>query len=177
MAMAIQELGEPAVSFTGVQVGIRTDSTHTKARIKEIATDTMRQALAEGKIVIVAGFQGVDEKANITTLGRGGSETTAVALAAALKLAISAESAVRGPQSAVNGPGTADRGLGMDLCLGRVRTDERLGFCVDVDECEDSEEVEDCVRRIAGPYEVKIPLNRQMIINSRICEDSGRSKF
>src|SRR6478752_3749789 len=88
MAMAIQELGEPAVSFTGVQVGIRTDSTHTKARIKEISTDTMRQALAEGKIVIVAGFQGVDEKANITTLGRGGSDTTAVALAAALKLAM-----------------------------------------------------------------------------------------
>src|SRR3954462_11161331 len=87
MAMAIQELGEPAVSFTGVQVGIRTDSTHTKARIKEISTDTMRRALAEGKIVIVAGFQGVDEKANITTLGRGGSDPTAVALAAALKLA------------------------------------------------------------------------------------------
>src|SRR6476469_2779702 len=87
MAMAIQELGEPAVSFTGVQVGIRTDSTHTKARIKEISTDRMRQALDEGKIVIVAGFQGVDEKANITTLGRGGSDTTAVALAAALKLA------------------------------------------------------------------------------------------
>jgi aspartate kinase len=86
MAMAIQELGEPAVSFTGVQVGIRTDSTHTKARIKEISTDRMRQALDEGKIVIVAGFQGVDEKANITTLGRGGSDTTAVALAAALKL-------------------------------------------------------------------------------------------
>jgi aspartate kinase len=92
MAMAIQELGEPAVSLTGVQVGIRTDSTHTKARIKEISTDTMRQALAEGKIVIVAGFQGVDEKANITTLGRGGSDTTAVALAAALKLAMSGES-------------------------------------------------------------------------------------
>jgi aspartate kinase len=88
MAMAIQELGEPAVSFTGVQVGIRTDSTHTKARIKEIATDRMRQALGEGNIVIVAGFQGVDEKANITTLGRGGSDTTAVALAAALKLAM-----------------------------------------------------------------------------------------
>jgi aspartate kinase len=87
MAMAIQELGEPAVSFTGVQVGIRTDSTHTKARIKEIATERMREALNEGKIVIVAGFQGVDEKANITTLGRGGSDTTAVALAAALKLA------------------------------------------------------------------------------------------
>jgi aspartate kinase len=87
MAMAIQELGEPAVSFTGVQVGIRTDSTHTKARIKEISTDRMRQALNIGQIVIVAGFQGVDEMANITTLGRGGSDTTAVALAAALKLA------------------------------------------------------------------------------------------
>jgi aspartate kinase len=87
MAMAIQELGEPAVSLTGVQVGIRTDSTHTKARIKEISTDTMRHALNAGQIVIVAGFQGVDEKANITTLGRGGSDTTAVALAAALKLA------------------------------------------------------------------------------------------
>jgi aspartate kinase len=91
MAMAIQELGEPAVSFTGVQVGIRTDSTHTKARIKEISTDRMRQALNEGNIVIVAGFQGVDEKANITTLGRGGSDTTAVALAAALKLAMTAD--------------------------------------------------------------------------------------
>jgi aspartate kinase len=95
MAMAIQELGEPAVSLTGVQVGIRTDSTHTKARIKEISTDTMRQALAEGKIVIVAGFQGVDEKANITTLGRGGSDTTAVALAAALKLSMNSELGTR----------------------------------------------------------------------------------
>src|SRR6478735_3919488 len=91
LAMAIQQLGEPAVSFTGVQVGILTDSTHTKARIKEISTDRMRQALDEGKIVIVAGFQGVDEKANITTLGRGGSDTTAVALAAALKLAMNAD--------------------------------------------------------------------------------------
>lgn len=86
MAMAIQALGEQAVSFTGVQVGILTDSTHTKARIKEISTERMRSALAENKIVIVAGFQGVDDKENITTLGRGGSDTTAVALAAALKL-------------------------------------------------------------------------------------------
>src|SRR6476619_371200 len=92
MAMAIQELGEPAFSFTGVQVGIRTDSTHTKARIKEISTERMRQALHAGQIVIVAGFQGVDEKANITTLGRGGSDTTAVALAAALKLSMNAGS-------------------------------------------------------------------------------------
>ncbi|HVK12186.1 MAG TPA: aspartate kinase [Gemmataceae bacterium] len=96
MAMAIQELGEPAVSFTGVQVGIRTDSTHTKARIKEISTDRMRQALNDGNIVIVAGFQGVDEKANITTLGRGGSDTTAVALAAALKLSMTADSKAAG---------------------------------------------------------------------------------
>ena len=86
MAMAIHQLGEQAISFTGVQIGIRTDSTHTKARIREISTERMRQALNDGKIVIVAGFQGVDEHYDITTLGRGGSDTTAVALAAALKL-------------------------------------------------------------------------------------------
>ena len=119
MAMAIQELGEPAVSFTGVQVGIRTDSTHTKARIKEISTDRMRQALGEGKIVIVAGFQGVDEKANITTLGRGGSDTTAVALAAALKLA----SAVSSPQSSVPRLETGDRGQGTTAVECEIYTD------------------------------------------------------
>jgi aspartate kinase len=85
MAMAIRTLGVPAISFTGAQIGIRTDSTHTKARIKEIDTARIRQALAEGNVVIVAGFQGVDEDLNITTLGRGGSDTTAVALAAVLK--------------------------------------------------------------------------------------------
>ena len=85
MAMAIQTLGEQAISFTGAQVGIVTDSTHTKARIKNISTARMRQALDEGKIVIVAGFQGIDENYNITTLGRGGSDTTAVALAAVMK--------------------------------------------------------------------------------------------
>jgi aspartate kinase len=84
-AMAVQELGAPAISFTGAQVGIVTDSTHTKARIKNISTDRIRKALAEGKIVVVAGFQGIDEDWNITTLGRGGSDTTAVALAAVLK--------------------------------------------------------------------------------------------
>jgi aspartate kinase len=84
-AMAIQSLGEPAISFTGAQIGIVTDSFHTKARIKNISTARMRQALEEGKIVIVAGFQGVDEQYNITTLGRGGSDTTAVALAAVMK--------------------------------------------------------------------------------------------
>src|SRR5262249_9884511 len=85
MAMAIQSLGQPAISFTGAQIGIVTDSFHTKARIKNISTQRMRQALDEGKIVIVAGFQGIDENYNITTLGRGGSDTTAVALAAVMK--------------------------------------------------------------------------------------------
>jgi aspartate kinase len=85
MAMAIQSLGEQAISFTGAQVGIVTDSFHTKARIKNISTERLRQALDEGKIVIVAGFQGIDDKNNITTLGRGGSDTTAVALAAVMK--------------------------------------------------------------------------------------------
>ena len=84
MAMAIQALGVPAISFTGAQIGIVTDSFHTKARIRNISTERIAQALDEGKIVIVAGFQGVDEHYNITTLGRGGSDTTAVALAAVL---------------------------------------------------------------------------------------------
>src|SRR5262245_19196203 len=85
LAMAIHTLGETALSFTGAQVGIVTDSTHTKARIKCISTARLRKALSGGNIVIVAGFQGVDENDNITTLGRGGSDTTAVALAAVLK--------------------------------------------------------------------------------------------
>jgi aspartate kinase len=85
MAMAIHSLGDKAVSLTGAQIGIRTDSTHTKARIKSISTDRMRQLLDEGNIVIAAGFQGIDEDFNITTLGRGGSDTTAVALAAVLQ--------------------------------------------------------------------------------------------
>ena len=84
MAMAIDSLGYQAISMTGAQIGIKTDSTHTKARIHSISTDRMRKALDEGKIVIAAGFQGIDEHHNITTLGRGGSDTTAVALAAVL---------------------------------------------------------------------------------------------
>ncbi len=84
MAMAIHSLGAKAVSLTGGQIGIRTDSTHTKARIQSISTDRMRKLLDEGNIVIAAGFQGIDEDFNITTLGRGGSDTTAVALAAVL---------------------------------------------------------------------------------------------
>jgi aspartate kinase len=83
-AMAIQALGHKAVSLTGAQIGIRTDSTHTKARIQSISTDHVTKLLAAGAIVIAAGFQGIDQHGNITTLGRGGSDTTAVALAAVL---------------------------------------------------------------------------------------------
>ena len=84
MAMAIHSLGYKAISLTGAQIGILTDSIHTKARIQTISTDRLRRALDEGKIVIAAGFQGIDESRDITTLGRGGSDTTAVALAAVL---------------------------------------------------------------------------------------------
>jgi aspartate kinase len=84
MAMAVEALGVPAISFTGAQIGLVTDSFHTKARIRNISTERMQAALDQGRIVIVAGFQGVDENYNITTLGRGGSDTTAVALAAVL---------------------------------------------------------------------------------------------
>ena len=85
LCMALQEIGCPAISFTGGQVRILTDNAHTKARIQEIDDSNIRRELEQGKVVVVAGFQGVDEKVNITTLGRGGSDTTAVALAAALK--------------------------------------------------------------------------------------------
>src|SRR5262245_60764670 len=85
MAMALEALGQPAISFTGAQDGIVTDSFHTKARIKNISTARIRAALDGGQVVIVAGFQGIDDKYNITTLGRGGSDTTAVALAAVMK--------------------------------------------------------------------------------------------
>lgn len=84
MAMAIHSLGHKAISLTGAQIGIITDSIHTKARIRAISTDRIRKALDEGNIVIAAGFQGIDDSENITTLGRGGSDTTAVALAAVL---------------------------------------------------------------------------------------------
>jgi aspartate kinase len=83
MALAAQDC--PARSYTGGQVKIQTDSSHTKARIQNIDVENMRSDLDKGRVVVVAGFQGVDEEGNITTLGRGGSDTTGVALAAALK--------------------------------------------------------------------------------------------
>jgi aspartate kinase len=84
-AMAVKAAGFDAISFLGDQVKIHTSSLHTKARIEAIDTEKIKSHLKQGKIVVVAGFQGVDETGDITTLGRGGSDTTAVALAAALK--------------------------------------------------------------------------------------------
>ena len=85
LCMALHDVGCDAVSFTGSQVGIITDTSHTKAKILEIKGDRVREALLAGKVAVVAGFQGVSTDREITTLGRGGSDTTAVALAAALK--------------------------------------------------------------------------------------------
>ena len=84
LSMALNEMGRDAVSFTGSQAGILTDTSHTKARIVEVKAHRIEAALAAGQIVIVAGFQGVSTDKDVTTLGRGGSDTTAVALAAAL---------------------------------------------------------------------------------------------
>ncbi len=88
LAMAIDRLGLKAVSFTGSQAGILTDAVHTKARIVEIHPDRVKQAMDEGMIVLVAGFQGVSTQNNVTTLGRGGSDTTAAALAHALNASV-----------------------------------------------------------------------------------------
>jgi aspartate kinase len=84
LCMAIIDQGEPAMSFTGSQAGIVTDTAHRKAKIVEIKSDRLREAIALGHVAVVAGFQGVSTARDITTLGRGGSDTTAVALAAAL---------------------------------------------------------------------------------------------
>lgn len=84
LAMAIKALGEDAISFTSAQVGIITDNNHNKAKIEAINTDKLLKSLGEGKIVIIAGFQGVTKDLEITTLGRGGSDTSAVAIAVAL---------------------------------------------------------------------------------------------
>ncbi|MDR1701608.1 MAG: aspartate kinase [Sporomusaceae bacterium] len=85
LAMAFEELGQPAVSMTGIQAGIITNNTHGKAKIREIFSNRVLKELEAGKIVIVAGFQGYTEEGDITTLGRGGSDTTAVAVAAGIK--------------------------------------------------------------------------------------------
>jgi aspartate kinase len=88
LTIALNDMGCAAESFTGRQVGILTDSVHTKARIRKIDVERILDALAQGKIAVVAGFQGIDEREDMTTLGRGGSDTTAVALAAVLGAAV-----------------------------------------------------------------------------------------
>jgi aspartate kinase len=84
LAMAIHRLGHKARSFTGAQIGMRTDAAHTRARIQSIDTQRILDVLDQGTIAVIAGFQGIDDEGNITTLGRGGSDTSAVAVAAAL---------------------------------------------------------------------------------------------
>ncbi len=85
LAMAVQRLGRPARSFTGAQIGMRTDAAHTRARIQSIATQRILDTLDQGTVAVIAGFQGIDDEGNLTTLGRGGSDTSAVAVAAALQ--------------------------------------------------------------------------------------------
>lgn len=85
LSLALQDLGQPSRSFLGSQVKILTDDAHTKARIQRIDAENILKALKNGEVVVVAGFQGISEQGNITTLGRGGSDTTAVAIAAAMK--------------------------------------------------------------------------------------------
>ena len=87
LTMALSDLGQEAVSLTGSQAGIHTDTSYGRARIHRVETARMKKELEEGRTVVVAGFQGITDGENVTTLGRGGSDTTAVALAAALKAA------------------------------------------------------------------------------------------
>ncbi|MBF0275183.1 MAG: aspartate kinase [Nitrospinae bacterium] len=88
LAICLENQGYPAISLTGRQMGILTDSSYTKAKIKEINSDVIQKYLDAGKVVVAAGFQGIDETGNVTTLGRGGSDTSAVAIAAAMKASI-----------------------------------------------------------------------------------------
>ncbi|HEV8436684.1 MAG TPA: aspartate kinase [Methylomirabilota bacterium] len=121
LAMALQTLGYPACSFTGPQLGLVTDDAHTKARIRRITAERINAALDEGKIAVVAGFQGVTEAGDITTLGRGGSDLTGVALAAALKADVCEIF------TDVDGVYTADPNIVPDARkLGRVSYDEML---------------------------------------------------
>ena len=85
LSILLNRKGYPSISLTGWQAGIKTNSVHKNAKIEQISTERIEKELLEGKIVVVAGFQGIDEKTDITTLGRGGSDTTAVAISAALK--------------------------------------------------------------------------------------------
>jgi aspartate kinase len=121
LSMALQSLGLKAKSFTGPQIGMRTDHAHTQARITQIDADRVRRALDTGEIAVVAGFQGLSDEDEITTLGRGGSDLTAVALAAALKADVCEI------YTDVDGVYTADPNIVPDARkLARVAYDEML---------------------------------------------------
>jgi aspartate kinase len=121
LALALQSLGLKARSFTGPQIGMRTDHSHTQARITQIDADRVRRALDAGEIAVVAGFQGLSDEDEITTLGRGGSDLTAVALAAALKADVCEI------YTDVDGVYTADPNIVPDARkLARVAYDEML---------------------------------------------------
>jgi len=121
MAMAIAAAGQEAISFTGGQIGMLTDASHTKARIRSIDAERIRGQLDSSKIVIVAGFQGITEEGAITTLGRGGSDTTAVALAAVL------EAEVCEIYTDVDGVYTTDPRIVPQACkMDRITYDEML---------------------------------------------------
>jgi aspartate kinase len=121
LSMALQSLGLKAKSFTGPQIGMRTDHSHTQARITQIDADRVRRALDTGEIAVVAGFQGLSDEDEITTLGRGGSDLTAVALAAALKADVCEI------YTDVDGVYTADPNIVPDARkLARVAYDEML---------------------------------------------------
>ena len=121
LAMALHELGLEAISFTGSQVGIKTDASHTKAKIVDISTSRIKKEIEKGKVVIVAGFQGVSLDQEITTLGRGGSDMTAVALAKVLKARICEI------YTDVEGVYTADPRIVKDACkLSTISYEEML---------------------------------------------------
>ncbi len=121
LAMALQSLGCPACSFTGPQVGLVTDDAHTKARIRRITAERLQAALDAGRVAVVAGFQGMTEDGDLTTLGRGGSDLTGVALAAALKADVCEIF------TDVDGVYTADPNVVPDARkLGRISYDEML---------------------------------------------------
>jgi aspartate kinase len=117
LAMAIQRLGHRAQSFTGAQMGMLTDAAHTRARIDSVDVDRILSVLDDGAVAVIAGFQGVDEKGNITTLGRGGSDTSAVAVAAAI------EADVCEIYTDVDGVFTADPNM-----VSRARKLERVSY-------------------------------------------------
>lgn len=125
MAIALQSLGVEAVSMTGPQIGIHTDGNHRNARIRTIETESLRTHLDRGRVIVAAGFQGIDDEGDITTLGRGGSDTTAVALAAAL--GVSEHSGVCEIFTDVDGVYTADPRKVHNACkLPRISYEEML---------------------------------------------------